>query len=276
MGDTPVQCERSTINGPTKIWETGLSLIHPFFGEDKRFELQFQGWREFSDEQKDAIEIIVVDDHGDPAIHELMTKNRVKYCDFNLSIYRIEDDLRWNTPGALNLGLMAASRPWTLIMDSDCAFPSETMNRVLNLQPYENWVYKFPRNRITEDEKWATNKRYLPCTMLQHKHIFTDVHGFDEDFTGQWSGGYGFFDNHYDFKVRHAGYHIGQIPDIIADEWMDDIVGDRVQRDHGKHHAINKKIMYEKMNAATTNHKMLRFSWKRVFHHRRHNALRTR
>jgi glycosyltransferase involved in cell wall biosynthesis len=218
---------------------------------------------------KDNLSIILVDDHGTPSAKSLLTPSVVKRCNFDLTVYEIEDDLHHNTPGALNLGMMAASTDWILIMDSDCSFDPETMERLMAYKPMDGWLYKFDRNRITDDPKLKANTRYLPCTMLMQRKIFLSVNGFDEDFTGARSGGYAFFDNHFDSKVYNAGWNMGRASlksDLIATEWMEDVVGIKVPRTD-KEQLINRKLMYAKMaDTKLENHKILRFAWKRVYH----------
>lgn len=258
----------SGITGSKSLYETGLTLIHPFYGEKKRFELLYQNWINYSDAIKDKLNIVIADDCGTPSIASLMTPSYAKRCDFNLDIFRITKDLRYNTPGALNLGVLAAKTEWCLIMDSDCTFDPEAMHQVMSIKPDFNHVYKFSRNRVTENPEWAKNTRYLPCTLLFNKDDFLSVTGYDEDFTGEWSHGYGFFDNHFDDKLSGRGLHFRIITYILATEYMDDVVGARVER-NSNHHAINKKLLYEKERNSTNNHHILRFPWERTFHNRR-------
>lgn len=267
--NTPVKIKKNKLPGLRSLYKDKLTLIHPFFGEQKRFDIQFNNWVNFSKEIKDNLHIMVIDDHGTPDIASLMTYNKMKYCDLNLSIFRIEDDLRYNTPGALNLGLITAQTPWSLIMDSDCLFEPDEMHKIMSLTPQPGWDYKFPRKRITKNKHWALNIRYLPCTILMHKDMFLDVNGFDEDFTGQWSDGYAFFDTHFDHKVKAAGYHCGLVHWVTATEYMDDFVGNRIERSKN-HENINRKLMYDKLSGTKSlNNHILRFSWKRVFHAKR-------
>lgn len=262
--------DSKTLKGTTSIHDAGgLTLIHPFFGERKRFELLYSNWMAYSPEIKDKLNIIIADDCGTPAIHDLMTPAYVKHCDFNLDILRITKDLKYNTAGALNLGIMAAHTKFILIMDSDCTFSPEVMHSIMSLKPEPRTMYKFPRNRITKDAHWATNIRYLPCTILFEKDSFLEVNGFDEDFTGTYSGGYAYFDNHFDDKLSNLGYHNRVLLDITATEYMDDFVGERVSRTKNQE-TINKTLMYNKNSGSVPNSThMLRFPWKRMFKNRR-------
>jgi len=260
-------------HGKHTLYEKGLTLVHPFYGEAKRFETLYNNhWMQYRSEIKDKLKIVIADDCGTPAIHILMSPSKLKRLDINLSIYRILKDLKYNTPGALNLGIMVADTEHVLIMDSDCTFSDEEMHKIMSFKPERNWVYKFRRNRITNDSKWKMNTRYLPCTMLFHKDMFLHINGFDEDFTGEYSGGYAFFDNHFDFKILKYNYHIGVIHDITATEYMDDLVGNRVFRTLG-HENINRQLRYDKQeNRKPESTHMLRFSWERTFCNRRSNV----
>jgi hypothetical protein len=245
-----------------------LTLIHPFFGEKKRFALQFDHWMSLSEELKNRLNIVVVDDHGTPSVESLMTDERKAKCDFNLTILRIDDDIKYNTAGALNLGIIISATPWVLIMDSDCAF-LDNMQEILDLKPHRNRFYKFNRQRITEDKAKEAVTRYLPCTILMYKDMFLDINGFDEDFCNATVDGYGHFDIFFSQRAIKAGYKQGQIKTIPATEWMEDIVGDKVQR--GEKAGIrNRKLGYRKNGGEVPiSTDMLRFKWHVAFRNKR-------
>lgn len=261
--------------GDKTLYDLGLTLIHPFWGEVERFKKLFEHWKGYSSRVKDVLKIVVIDDCGDPPMHTLMTRNRTKYTDFNLSIYRITDDLLRNTPGALNLGVMVAQTPWVLIMDSDCIFNNENMERLLELPVLHNWIYKFRRKRETEDAHLAKNNRYLPCTILMAKDAFLDVNGFDEDFTGEYTGGWAFFDTHFDHKLAtryetiDKQYRCGIVGGVIATEYMKDYVEPPLPRTR-EEEIINRRLCRAKQNKRVPESKhMLRYSWQRTYHNRR-------
>jgi hypothetical protein len=245
----------------------GLSIIHPMWNEEKRFELQLENWRTWDEEIRDLVDITIVDDHSDPPVSSYVGLNRQKVIedlDLEISIYRILDDLKWNTPGALNLGVTVAPKPWVLFMDSDCMFDSDNVRKLLNLVPNPRMVHKFKRWRIEKDKDYEF--RPLTCTMLMHKKRFWRIR-FDEDFSGSHSGGYGFFDNNFDHRGGSSRRVL--VNDIYATEYMHDIVG-RVERDHQSHHNINKKLMYEKEKGNIPyNNQILNFAWELDYEHSR-------
>ncbi len=228
---TIIRIKKGSWTEGSTLFERKLTLVHPFYGEEERLRIQFDTWCSWPDEIKDALRIVVIDDHGTPAITDMLTKDHRKRCDFDLTVLRVLDDLKWSTPGALNLGILTADTSWVLIMDSDCLFETKEMKKLLSLKPTSDWAIKFPRFRVTDNETWAGRTRFLPCTILFHKDMFMDLHGFDEDFIGTFSKGYGHFDTHFDHKIKTSDkYHLGQVKEITATEYMDDYVGPRIVR----------------------------------------------
>ena len=108
--------------------------------------------------------IVLVDDGSPDPVHTWITPSKAKrLAYFDFTIYRILEDLARNTPGALNLGFMTATTEFVLCMDSDCAFAPEQLERLLELVPREDCVYKFPRQRIgTVEEAKGTTDMSIP------------------------------------------------------------------------------------------------------------------
>jgi len=212
------------LGGARALFDQGLTIIHPYFGEEKRFNFMYDKyWTAYSEKIRRKLQVILVDDCGTPPIHTLLNN---RDCNFNLTIYRIIDDLKYNTPGALNVGSVEAKTDFIFHMDSDCALEEDMLDTLMQQAPLHGWMYKFRRNRITENPDRKRLTRYLPCANLLHKDLFTVVRGFDEDFTGSRSGGYGFFDNHFDYKILKAGFKRAVIDGIIVTEYMESLVDD--------------------------------------------------
>jgi len=250
------------------LLELGLTIVHPFYNDKERFDLQFWNWMDYDKEIKKNLKIIISDDCSTPPVVEYLTPSKTKRININLEIYRILKDLKWNTPGALNLGILNSSTDWILIMDSDCLLKPSIISQLMkNLKPSKEWFYYFPRNRITNKREKLT--RYLPCSVLFHKENFVDIGGFDEDFTGERSGGYGIFDNAFENQITTYGYKKGLLEDIIIDEYMEDFVGPNIQMKTNTtkdHIHINKKIGYDKYEGRRPwNRNFLNFPWERSF-----------
>jgi glycosyltransferase involved in cell wall biosynthesis len=240
-------------SGPESLESARLTIVHPFYNEYARFKLQYANWLGWSDEVRERVNVVLIDDGSASPIHELFTSRRIaKLGNFNISVHRIEKDLKWNTPGALNLGLTVAPTDWVLIMDSDCAFDNENMEKLLKAAPDPNAIYKFPRQRLgsgavrTEN---LTKKRWLPCTMLFHRSLFMDkVGGFDEDYTGEYSGGYAFFDTDFDERAfsMHNEHPMLIWNDVTAIEWMPSMADGEIVHRSIEDQNVNKRLLYEK------------------------------
>lgn len=248
-----------------RLRDLGLSLIHPFYNDKARLRYHIANWKQYSPEVMRSLQIILVDDGSKVPL--------IDWADFksldlkNLHIYRITKDLKWNTPGALNLGITQAPTDWVTIMDSDCLFEPAFIEKLMDFKPDPGVVYHYHRDRVTNSPHLKTVKvgQFLPCAMLMHKDAFYTVGGFDEDFTGENSGGYGFFDTDFSHRVK-LKMRRDVVPDVVVLEYMEDIVGPNVQtvtrvRNKWK---TNKKLWYDKINGIVPrNRELLRFQWRK-------------
>ena len=271
----PIVTVEQPLTGSVSLYEAGLTLVQPFYGEvDRLKRLYYDSWTKYSKEIKNKLRIILVDDCGTPAIHETVANINID-SNLYIKVFRITNNLRYNTAGALNLGCTNASTDFILMMDNDCTFLPAEMHKVMQLRPLDGWLYKFKRNRITNDPKLKAINRYLPCTNLLHRNVFTAVGGFDEDFTGEYSGGYGYFDCHFDYKVLQKLFTRGCVHEVIVTEYMDavdpNVTGTglknvkKVERSEG-HMRMNKSLYRKKQNNhSLNNYEILRFPWEKVY-----------
>jgi len=247
--------------------EMGLSICHPFYNDKPRLEHHIRTWEQYSEEDRKALNFVLVDDGSKEPLITWTDFDQVRIS--NLHVYQIMQNLKWNTPGALNLCITQAPTEWVIIMDSDCLLLPDDLNRLLDLEPDPEIFWMFRRHRISEDEDRLKAKKneVLPCSLLMTKTAFHKLGGFDEDFTGERSGGYGFFVS--DFPNRAKKYATRDVvPGIIIQEYMEDIVGPNVhtrERVRNKD-KINKKIWYAKISGEIPRKReLLRFPWKKVF-----------
>ena len=275
---------KGEIHDGQRLLDEGLTVVHPFFNERARFDLQFDTWMSWPEEVRRKVQIIIVDDCSPNPVHEYLTRSKMKRVNrINLAIYRITTDLKYNTPGALNLAFTVAPSKYVLTMDSDCAFDAETIQKVVDMPVVDKGVYKFDRTRIGSGgpaTNWAgkvteenlNNTRFLPCTMLMNQNIFWKTGGFDEDYTGSRSGGYGMFDSDFDRRLEDLSIPF-YVPDgIVATEWMPSVCnGEIITRDEAAH-KLGKALyrLKRKANAARKNEwieqnrEILRFQWERT------------
>jgi len=256
--------------GP-RLKDLGLSLVYTFYNnEEFRLNTQINIWESYSISVKDKLNIVIVDDCARVPIHTLLTRK----IDAKVEFYRIKEDLKWNTPGALNLGILNAPTDWVLWLDSDCFLKNDDMENLMeNLSPTFGWIYYFTRKRIYKDR--TVDYRYHPCASLCHKESFKTTGGFDEDFVGQRSGGYGVFDKDLELRwVKYTSQARGYLQDVPVYEMMPDVTGSSIQiRDMNRvmndnrscgYFDRNVKLMYDKNNGIKLrNRKLLNFEWEK-------------
>ncbi len=273
--------------GGKTLRELGLTLMYPCFGQEKRIFRLVEEWDAWGEDLKQHVKIILIDDHGTPSIESMLSGRTM---DYDLSVYRIQDDVKHNIPGAMNLGVMAASTPWILTMDTDYSFPLNDMHRLLNFKPAQGEVYSFFLDRVTAGVHVARYKKVHTNTFLIHKDVFIDLNGFDEDFSGKWSNklqpvlrelgvlpavfpkgiqGYGYHDCSFIHKLTWAGYTYVKQRGYVATEWVDDVVENTIENTEANTRL--GKGVYAAKRQGTLPHStdMLRFKWKRVLHNRR-------
>jgi len=254
--------------GDTSLWDTGLTIVYTFYNDFNRLDLQRKVWNKYTPKLKEAIKIILVDDCSDPPL-------KVEPIDIDLTVYRIKEDLKWNTPGAINLGITQADTNWVLNFASDCTLESDQLTKLMDLKPEDTWFYKLFRKRITNIKDWP--KRLLhphPEVFVHDRTCFLNMGGFDEDFVGERSGGYGIFDNYFSEKIIYFDYHLALIKEVLMIEWLEDITGGNIQLETGVDpHIVNiNKVLWQEKKKILHKYKkniekspMLRFKWEKVY-----------
>jgi len=253
--------------GDETLRDLGLTLMYPCFGQEKRIFRLLEGWDAWWEDLKEHVKIILIDDYGTPSVESMLAGREM---DYDLSVYRIQDDVKHNIPGAMNLGMMAASTPWILTMDTDYSFPLKDMHQLLNFKPHQQEVYSFFQQRDPSDEAVDKLDRTHTNTFLIHKDTFTALNGFDEDFSGTVGDEvqqYGFHDNSFLYRLQREGYQYVQQRGYTAIEWKDDVSAVENTPANTK----LGKIMYHAKREGKLSHStdMLRFKWKRVIYNRR-------
>ena len=256
--------------GETSLWDLGLTLVYTFYNDFRRLNLQQEVWNNYTDDLKKKINIVLVDDCSKIPLH-----TKIEPTDLDITVYRIKEDLKWNIPGAINLGITQAKTDWILNFASDCSIESDELTKLMDLKPETSTFYKMFRRRITNDIS-AARRRFEPHSevFVHNKSNFLDMGGFDEDFTGSRSGGYAVFDNYFNEKTLYFGYKLALINNVRMIEWLEDIGGENIQQKTGVDgHTIRinkllfgekKKLFFEQGKDAIRS-PMLRFEWEKVY-----------
>ncbi len=160
-----------------------ISIVHPYYNHKDTFDYQMWQWRRFSNKAKSKIEIIVVDD-GSP---DFPCRPKESYG-VDLKVLRIEENIRWNTAGAANLGIKESKYDWILHADFDVGLPPQCADPLLKLDLSDPLTVYWP---MTWHETSRGFQKYGEphCnSFLMNKETFWKAGGYDEDFSGCWGG----------------------------------------------------------------------------------------
>lgn len=190
------------------VSEKLLTMIIPFYNQPRMLEKQLDTWADYSDEVRDAIRFVVVDDcTPEPWTAKYTIAGRM-IPDFpvaiDLQLYRIDEDVEWNRGMARNLGTKMAATPWVLHVDTDHVLPAEsakglvtTVRRMKGELP--KW-FRFTRRRIgAADETRKKDAVAMSATNIRiHPHIdsylttpaaYWKAGGYNTRFSGVLGGG---------------------------------------------------------------------------------------
>jgi hypothetical protein len=138
-----------------------ITVLYTYFGQRERI----------SGILEQGLKTVIVDDCSKEPLGPLD----------GVKVARVTDDIRWNQPGARNLGFHICDG-WVLCADIDHLVTKENMEQLENTELKRGCVYYLGR----ED----TNSVNI---YVIHKDDFEKIGGYDEDFCGN----YGYDDIHF-------------------------------------------------------------------------------
>ena len=157
-----------------------LTLIQTYYNEPEDLQRCINQWNEISSE----VEIILVDDGSMqyPAA-DIIAKNKIRDNIF-FSLYRVTEDIGFNSHGARNLAAKFAEGDWLLFVDIDhTIIPNdvETLITDTMLEPY-SW-YKFNTFYNDPAKKSLTLNQYIIDPKL-----YWDAGGYNESYVRYHTG----------------------------------------------------------------------------------------
>jgi GT2 family glycosyltransferase len=156
----------------------------------------------------------------------------------------------FNLPGSRNLGVKMASSDYVFICDMDTIVTPECANKLLDLIPKENIIFKF--NRKVNNVRHEKHLKIHPGIFLVNRKSYLDVNGCDEDLAGN----YGNYTRSLEYKlIKLKSFKIFDCSDIFV-EYI--IEGDcDIQKDK----SINRKKFNKKVQNGSWSKDMIRFNW---------------
>lgn len=183
-------------------------LIYPYYNNPRMLQLQVENWDRFEGELRDAIRIIVIDDHSKVSPVPILEK-----CKAPVHCYRLSVDWPWNMHECRNIGAKQASKKdenhWMFMSDIDIVLTPEMAYTMLARELDPAKFYTMERTFAPDFNFRKTH----PNTFLVKHNAFWQVNGYDLDLTPVGGGGYG-GDNQF----------VRQLSVIVEREHMEDVV----------------------------------------------------
>lgn len=200
-----------------------VTLAMAVYGQPRMLEVWFETLRGYPQEVLDQLELIIVDDHGEPRAEIPTDVQQLLPC----QLFRVLDDIHWNQPGARNLALAHVRTSLVLFVDPDMVFPTEMMRKMLDV----GW--ELPQGRVIRyclRHREGPNKGKIdtssPNTWFMHAQDLRRLNGYDEDFCGAkgWSDVQLLDIVKSAYRVRHdmslfaEFYGTGEVPDAAVEK----------------------------------------------------------
>ena len=187
---------------------TPCRFIYPYYNNPKMLEMQVENWSRLEGALRDAIRIIVVDDHSKVSPVPILEK-----CKANVHCYRLAADWPWNMHECRNIGAKQGSKLlenyWLFMSDIDIMITPEMAYTMLTKKLDPGKHYTFERTFAPD----MIDRKVHPNTFLVKHNVFWQVNGYDLDLTPIGGGGYG-GDNQF----------MRQVDAIAPREHMEDVV----------------------------------------------------
>jgi len=220
-----------------------ISLL--YYNDEEHVSRHIEKWESYNDLAKFQI----IDDGSSTPAKKFLKDTA--FPDLDSSLYRIEEDIPWNIPGARNLSATVCDTPFILICDMDQIFDRKGLEKMIALTALNggSWFYSF--KRFSNDERLKSKCGRKTCgTMLLSTKDWWSVGGYDEDMTGS----YGHNDPLFRRQLKNAGLK-EVTPEIYCEEISADCKLDRKSKNKAKYHQKIKQLPRQSWNC-------LRFNWK--------------
>ena len=110
-----------------------ISLIFPFFNEEKRIHLFTEGLNSYKNPHQLIREIILVDDGSTDGTAQKLKEVQVQHPEYRIKIIQVTPNK--GKGNAIREGVMAAEQPWILCNDADLSY---------SMQQIDEWVDNYP------------------------------------------------------------------------------------------------------------------------------------
>jgi hypothetical protein len=227
-----------------------LTIVTPYYENPTMLRMQLKFWSGYSSIVQDKILIILIDD-GSPRnpAKDALTRNPLPNCEIQL--YRIEQNIPWNYPGARNLGFHVAPDGWIYSSDMDHVLPWHSVKVLFSTLLKKPRYYMPERRNVDKERRLSPLKRHSESYIMT-RETFWKAGGYNEDYSGMY------FKAPTDFRVRLNRVASGVLlDDVIQYHFGNDVISDSQTTDF-------EKRAYAVPKNKRSNQQYLRFDWHRV------------
>lgn len=172
-------------DAPVADIEIGLpkavTIIMPFYRNPNFLRKQLKFWTEYPSSLKFWINAIIVDDGSPEGSRAAEVLNSFGEKPFDIRLFEIEVDVRFNWIAARNIAMNFAREGWCVGTDMDHVIPPVTIEALIWGNHDPSKIYRFSRMEYT-GEKIHPH----PNSWFMTKSMFWKFGGYDEAFSGYY------------------------------------------------------------------------------------------
>lgn len=153
-----------------------ITLCMAYYLNAGMLAVQYEHLAAFAPDLKAHLNLIVVDDGSprDPAMPPARDPG------FNVELYRMLKDVRWNQDACRNLAAARACTEWLLLTDMDHMVPEATLRTVMAKKLDPRTVYRFSRVSAPDMAPYKPH----PNSWLLTREVYDRMGGYDEALAG--------------------------------------------------------------------------------------------
>jgi len=156
-----------------ELSQNNITIIQTYYNERSYLETQIERWNYYNT----PVNIILIDDGSQIEPAENVLAEHTLNDNINFSLYRVTEDIGFNSHGCRNLGARLAQSNWLLFLDIDYTLQPADLKRLqtetLDLNSWYELNAKFKGRGNTY---MALNQFLIP------RKLFLDSGGYDESF----------------------------------------------------------------------------------------------
>lgn len=192
-------------------------------------------------------EMIIVDDGSPIAITEYLKPSK------KLRLFRVPNDIGFNSHGCRNLIMKQTSNPWTILMDIDREFiyPEESYDIIKSTKLNPKTLYRFVAHSSMDESHKSVND------YLIHKEHFFSAGGYDEEIAGERWGDREYFEQLAHFGNEKILYGV----DMLLTRIPSTHLGSVSPKDKVGYNREARKTVQRRMKNPEPNKPIIMFDW---------------